>query len=61
MDNGTSLWGHLVRDFCKKFKIEQKNSTPYYPQGNGKVEATNKTIANILSKIVQKHGRDWHE
>lgn len=35
-------------------------SKPYYPQNNGQVKTTNKTIINILSKLVAKYGRDWH-
>lgn len=33
----------------------------YYPQGNGKVEAFNKIIIKILSKIVHEHTTGWHE
>lgn len=35
-------------------------SRPYYPQGNGQAEASNKTILKILKKFVNDAGRDWN-
>jgi hypothetical protein len=32
----------------------------YYPQGNGLVESTNKTLIKILKKIIDKNQRNWH-
>ena len=36
-----------------------KCSTPYYPQANGLAESTNKTLQNILQKIVNENWTDW--
>ena len=36
-----------------------KKSTPYYPQENGLAESTNKTLQNILRKIVNENRTDW--
>lgn len=36
-------------------------STPYHPQENGQVEATNKVLENILTIIVHQHQKDWVE
>ena len=41
--------------------VLHKRSTPYYPQENGLVESTNKTIQHILKKIVNKHQIDWDQ
>jgi len=40
------------KEFCAKYHIERKLSTPYYPQGNVQAEASNKVIKSILSKTV---------
>ena len=36
-----------------------KKRTPYYPQANGLAESTNKTLQNILRKIVNENRTDW--
>jgi hypothetical protein len=35
-------------------------SSNYYPQGNGLVESTNKTLVQILKKTIDKNQRNWH-
>ena len=47
-------------ELCEQFHIQHHFSSPYYPQGNGQVEASNKTIVKILKKTVNDAGRDWH-
>lgn len=49
-----------VLALCKVYHIQISFSTPYYLQGNGQVEATNKTISSILVKIVNYSHRDWY-
>ncbi|KAL0307750.1 UNVERIFIED_CONTAM: hypothetical protein Sangu_3013300 [Sesamum angustifolium] len=33
----------------------------YYVAANGLAEAFNKTLCNLLKKVVAKSKRDWHE
>ena len=40
------------------YKIKHYKSSPYKPQANGAVEAANKNIKKILSKMIKTH-RDW--
>ena len=61
MDNGPNLKGKDMQGFCKKFHITQTFSSVYYSQGNGQVEATNKTLNSILAKTWDKYKRDWYE
>jgi hypothetical protein len=35
-------------------------SSNYYPQGNGLVESTNKTLIQILKKTIDKKKINWH-
>lgn len=51
-----------VKRLCKKYKIELHNSSTYYPQGNGQVEASNKTFMTIIKKTLQtKIGSEWSD
>nr|XP_009797912.1 PREDICTED: uncharacterized protein K02A2.6-like [Nicotiana sylvestris] len=59
-DNVANLNSHLMKEVCKQFKIEHRNSTPYRTKANRVVEATNKNIKKILRKMVQR-SRQWHE
>ena len=42
------------------YNIEHHKSSPYRPQANGTVEATNKNVKNILTKMVVTC-KDWAE
>uniref|UniRef100_A0A5K0XUB1 Integrase catalytic domain-containing protein n=2 Tax=Nymphaea colorata TaxID=210225 RepID=A0A5K0XUB1_9MAGN len=59
-DNGTHFKNEKMRQLCSKYHITHHFSAPYYPQGNGQVEATNKILIRILERTVET-GRDWHE
>ena len=41
------------------YTVVHKRSTPYYPQANELAESTNKTLQNILRKILNENRTDW--
>jgi hypothetical protein len=43
-DNGGEFCGNEFEEFCKKYGIERKKTTPYTPQHNGVVERMNRTL-----------------
>ena len=43
----------------QKYGVKHRVTSPYHPQANGKVESTNNTLENILTKTVAYHHRDW--
>ena len=47
-------------DISSLLKFEHQYSSPYYPQGNGQVEAVNKILKTILQQMVDKHKSNWH-
>ena len=53
-DNSSQFISFHLQDFCKEWGIKLSFSTPLYPQDNGKVESTNKTIINIIKKRLKK-------
>ena len=42
----------------EEYKVEHHRLSPYRPQANGAVEATNKNVKRILSKMLENY-RDW--
>lgn len=49
----------LVQELMTKNRVKHKQSTPYHPQANGKVEVTNKELERILTKNIQLHRKYW--
>ena len=37
------------------------SSTTYYPQGDGKIEFTNKVLGTLLTKLVSENKTNWDE
>ncbi|KAL0453527.1 UNVERIFIED_CONTAM: hypothetical protein Slati_1330800 [Sesamum latifolium] len=60
-DNGKPFCNSLIDKLCQKFGFKQRNSFMYYVAANGLAEAFNKTLCNLIKKVVAKSKRDWHE
>nr|XP_016481574.1 PREDICTED: uncharacterized protein LOC107802572 [Nicotiana tabacum] len=60
MDNGKSFDNRLMNKVCKLFSFKQRNSSMYNIAANGLAEAFNKTLCNLLMKVVSKYKWDWH-
>ncbi|XP_019241799.1 PREDICTED: uncharacterized protein LOC109221813, partial [Nicotiana attenuata] len=60
-DNGTPFDNKLMKSMCEKFGFKQHKSSMYNAPANGLAEAFNKTLGNLLKKVVAKNKRDWHE
>ena len=54
-DNGTPFVNNSVRKMLEFYQVKHHFSSPYYPQGNGQAEATNKTLIKIISKMSQEY------
>ncbi|XP_059629725.1 uncharacterized protein LOC132272639 [Cornus florida] len=59
-DRSLSFIGSEVIDYCAECGVQVISSTPYFAQANGKAEASNKVILNILENIIENHPREWH-
>ena len=44
-----------------EYKIKHRKFTPYHPQANAQVEATNKVLESILTKTIHFHKKDLVE
>ena len=60
-DNGKPFYNSLMNKLCEKFGFKQHNSSMYNAPANGLAEAFNKTLENLLKKVVAKSKRDWHK
>ena len=58
-DNDTHFVNSDVRKMLEFYQVKHHRSSPYYPQGNGQVEATNKTLIKIISKMSQEYREGW--
>ena len=48
INNGSQFILFEFQNFCKEWGIKISFSTPRYPQANGQVESTNKTVIKII-------------
>lgn len=58
-DNDTPFVNSHVRQLCEEYVIDYIKSTPYYSQGNGQVEATNKTLLRMLTRMMYEEHKRW--
>jgi hypothetical protein len=61
IDGRPPFSSHKFEALLSKYHVLHRTTFPYHPQGNGKVESTNKFIASILTKTVRAHRRDWSD
>ncbi|XP_073152240.1 uncharacterized protein [Henckelia pumila] len=58
-DNGRQFCSSKVQAWCKQMKIEQIFTSVAYPQGNGQVEVTNRTIVQTLKTRLDSVKGKW--
>ena len=61
INNGPQFDSRVYKNFCSKLKIKNLYSTPRYPQSNGQVEASNKTLLSALKKRLHSAKGKWVE
>lgn len=57
MSSNRDTWctySELFKELCKILKIRKTNSSPYYPQSNGLVERTFKTMKVLIEATMGK-------
>jgi hypothetical protein len=58
-DGGTHFTGKNSKKCLSKLGIEHRVSTAYRPQTNGQAGTSNRQLKSILSKTIEKRGKDW--
>jgi transposase InsO family protein len=59
-DNIAAFGSEPLDKFCEQLKINLIHSTPYYPQGNGLEESSNKILINIIKRLLEDNKKAWH-
>lgn len=60
-DNAVAFKSKRMIEFCNKYQITLGHSTAYYPQGNGLAESSNKSLVNIIKKLLETNIKSWHK
>eukprot|EP00253_Pinus_taeda_P010277 PITA_10277 len=60
-DNAATFRSKKMVNFCHKFHITLGHSTAYYPQGNGLAESSNKSLINIIKKVLEENKKNSHK
>ena len=58
-DRGRNFLSDLMREVYHLMGIHKVSTTAYHPQSDGLVERFNRTLTDMLSKVVDRQGRDW--
>ena len=58
-NNATSFKDEPLIKFCEQFRIALIHSNPYYPQGNGLVESSNKTLIKLIKILLEENKKAW--
>ncbi|CAL2256246.1 unnamed protein product [Prunus armeniaca] len=61
IDNGKPFSNQLMDKLCEDFGFKQRNSSMYNASANSLAEAFNKTLCNMLKKVIGRTKKDWHE
>eukprot|EP00253_Pinus_taeda_P023414 PITA_23414 len=59
-DNAAAFKSKKMINFYHKFHITLGHSTAYYPQGNGLAKSSNKSLINIINKVLEENKKNWH-
>eukprot|EP00253_Pinus_taeda_P004552 PITA_04552 len=60
-DNAAAFKSRKMINFCHKFHITLGHSSAYYPQGNDLAESSNKSLINIIKKVLEENKKSWHK
>jgi hypothetical protein len=59
-DHGSHFRNFMMSELTEKLGLRHDNSTPYYLQDNGQVEAVNKVLITMLRQMIGIHKTSWH-
>ena len=58
-DQGREFESKLIQDLAQLLGVNKTRTTPYHPQSDGLVERCNRTLKDMLSKVVDENQNDW--
>ena len=60
-DNAVAFKSRRMVEFCHKYHITLGHSTAYHSQGNGVAESLNKSLVNIIKKLLEFNKKSWNK
>ena len=58
-DQGSHFINHTISALTEELQIQHKKSTPYHPQVNRMMEAFNKVLGHLLTKVCNANHNNW--
>jgi len=59
-DHGSHFQNQMMSELHTKLGFFHENSSSYYPQTNGQVEAINKVLKTMIQRMVGAKKTSWH-
>jgi transposase InsO family protein len=59
-DHGSHFQNQMMNELHTKLGFLHENSSPYYPQANGQVEAIKKVLKMMIQQMVGINKTSWH-
>lgn len=58
-DRGTNFMSQVMTSLCERLGVRRTRTTAYRPQADGRVERTNRTVKECLTRLLHDHPADW--
>ena len=58
-DQRANLCSDVIEKLCELLSIRRTQTSAYHPQGNGQVERMNRTLKDMLAKMVNDNQTNW--
>ena len=58
-NNAAAFKAKELMDMIESMGIQVVHSTSYYPQGNGLVESSNKSLVRVIKKLLENNKKCW--
>jgi len=60
-DRGANFTSALMIAICERLGVQKTQTTAYRPQADGRVERTNRTVKECLTRLLREHSADWDQ
>lgn len=58
--HGSHFHNHVMFELTSLLGFRQDQTSSYYPQANGQVEAVNGVLKTMIHRLVGNHKTNWH-
>lgn len=58
-DRGTNFVSLIMTSLCARLGVRRTMTTAYRPQADGRVERTNRTVKECITRLLHEHATSW--